>query len=1008
MRRMPTHPRARRCALFAPLLAAALASPSAAQTYPFRRYDVPEGLPNSRVNCVFQDSRGYLWFGTWEGLSRFDGVEFKNYGTKEGLPSFLVNAVAEDRKGRIWVATQGGGIARLIDEPAARRPREPDAPRTMFEPHKVGPTRESNVVVGLLVDSRGDLWCGCETGIYRATPGEGPDLAFERVTEGPISDSNQFACEDGRGGLWAGTQEGIVAVEGSRVVARYAPPEPQAGLRPLYALIPNPRGGALAVFARDVFEVEPSPEPGAAPAWRRVPISFSPFQEARRAFFASDGTLWIGTTSGLVRWRDGVQKTLTTDNGLPDTSVRCFCEDRDRDLWMGTWSSGATRLAGEAFTSYVLPEAMSDRNALNVFQAQDGSIYVSGKTGIARLQGNELALVPGSLDPEFAAVGARMLQDRRGDFWIGSAHGVFTCPGPDLDLRRRRRLTEAECPPQADVFGMFLEDPAGRISFGSLDGFVYLWDPARSPAPRFERIELQGFSPPRALHRDAAGQLWLAPYVGLARLAGDQVVPVEPSEGLPDLQTRCFFEDRRGRLWIGTRFQGVSVTDEPAAARPRFRGYSTRTGLASDAVWAIAEDEAGRMYFGTSRGIERLEVDTGRVAHLTSFDGLAGDIVNALIEDRDGNIWAATSGGLSRFDPRAETRPASPPPVFISRITVAGDELPISETGEKVAPTTTLAASRDNVRIEFVGLSFRDERDLAYQYELEGADPDWSAPSPQRSVQYAHLAPGGYRFLVRAVQASGVVSVEPASFAFRILRPAWQSPWFLAAALAAAGAIAYGLHRSRVRRILALEGIRTQIATDIHDDMGSGLTQIAILTEVAKRDSPPAAQGHLDEVGRLARAMRDSMSDIVWAVDPRRDRFADLVHRMRQAAFNLLGAEGLQVEFRAPEDGAIEDVGLAPDRRRHLLLVLKESLSNVARHARASRVEVEIRLASGKLFLSIVDDGRGFDPGAASAGHGLSSLRGRAAKLSGTIRIQSAPGSGTRIELDVPLGGRPA
>ena len=995
MQRMPTHPRARRRALLALLLAAALSAVSRAQTYPFRRYDVPEGLPNSRVNCVFQDSRGYLWFGTWEGLSRFDGVEFKNYSTKEGLPSFLVNAVAEDAHGSIWVATQGGGVARLVDDPTARSNRPPGSPRSMFEVHRIEASRESNVVVGIRVDGRGNLWCGCETGIYRASIDQGPKLSFERITEGPVSDSNQFAVEDDRGRLWAGTQDGIVVIEGSKVVALTKPPEPQSDLKPLYALIPNPRGGFLAVYARDVFEISP----GTAADWRRLPISFSPLQEARRGFFSADGTLWVGTTSGLVRWREGAQTTLTTENGLPDTSVRCFCEDKDHDLWMGTWSSGVAKLASEAFLNFVLPDAMPDRNALYVFQAKDGSIYFTGKNGVARLRGTQLELVPGSLDPEFAAISARILQDRRGDFWIGSDHGIHFCPGPDLDLRRFRRVADAE------VFGMFLEDPNGHIRFGSLDGYLYDVDPASIPTPKFERIPIRGptgLEAPRALFVDAAGQLWLAPYVGLARLVAGRLEEMQPTEGLPDLQARCFFQDRRGRLWIGTRFQGVSVTDEPAAARPRFRNYSTRNGLASDAVWGIAEDDAGRMYFGTSRGVERLDLGGKSVAHLTSFDGLAGDIVNHLMKDRDGNIWAATSGGLSRFDPRAEPAPPAPPPVYLSRIAVAGEDLPIPETGAIVAPEATLPASKDNVLIEFVGLSFRDERDIAYQYRLEGVDPDWSPPSTQRSVNYAHLAPGIYRFLVRGVHASGAASTVPASFAFRVLHPTWQQPWFLAILAALAAGIAYLLHRARLKRILALEAIRTQIATDIHDDMGSGLAQIAILTEVVKREAPRAAAEHLDEVLRLARTMRDSMSDIVWAVDPRRDRVADLVQRMRQAAFNLLGAEGMQVEFRAPEELAIEGVGLAPDRRRHLLLVLKESLSNVARHARASRVEIEIRIEHGTLFLSIRDDGRGFDPSVPAPGHGLSSLRRRAEKLSGTIRIESAPGSGTRIEVEIP------
>lgn len=984
--------------LLAVLVGATLASGLRAQTLPFRRYDVEEGLANSRVNSVFQDSRGYLWFATWEGLSRFDGAEFRNYGTREGLPTFLVNSVAEDPKGRIWVATQGGGVARLLD-PAERLPERTGR---VFEAHRVGPEREANIVLGILFDASGNLWCGCESGIYRAPVGSTP-LAFEKIHEDAAVDSKQFGCVDDRGRVWLSTTNGIVEFEGSKVVARHTPPAADAA--PPIALLRTPGKGILAVYTKEVFELERADGDGAECRWRRLPIAFAPYQEARCAAYASKDTLWLGTTVGLLRWRDGAETAIASENGLPDVAIRSVLEDRDANLWLATWSSGVARLAGEAFLSFVSLETMPDRDTLHVIEAADGTIYATGRKGFVRVEASGLKTVEGSTDPKFRSVGARLAQDGRGDFWVGTPEGVYRFRGPTLDMREGTLLDQADGVSRSDVFGSIYEDRRGRIWFASTDGYLYGWDPSKHAEPGFERTllpEAARAQPPRALFLDAAEQLWLGPYVGVLRRIGGTIQPLEPCEGLEDLQTRCFFEDRRGRLWIGTRFRGVSVTDEPTAARPRFRNYSTASGLASDAVWSIAEDDEGRIYLATSRGVERLDVDRGTVRHFTSFDGLAGDIVNRLLKDRQGYIWAATSGGLSRFDPRAESGPGALPPIYISRARIAGEDLPLSETGETAVPEVSLSASKDNVLIEFVAPCFRDERDLAYQYRLEGVDAEWSPPSPHRSVNYAHLAAGGYRFAVRAVLPAGGVSARSATFAFRIARPAWQQPWFVALLALAAGGIAYALHRSRVRRILALESVRTQIATDIHDDMGSGLSQIAILAEVAKREPGAPAETHMEEVARLARALRDSMSDIVWAVDPRRDRFSDLVQRMRQAAFNLLEAEGMRVEFRAPTDAALEDLDLAPDRRRHLLLVLKESLSNVARHAHASEVEIDIRFSAGALRLSIRDDGRGFDLEAPTSGHGLASLRARAEKLGGTIRIDSRPGGGTRIELEVP------
>jgi signal transduction histidine kinase len=159
----------------------------------------------------------------------------------------------------------------------------------------------------------------------------------------------------------------------------------------------------------------------------------------------------------------------------------------------------------------------------------------------------------------------------------------------------------------------------------------------------------------------------------------------------------------------------------------------------------------------------------------------------------------------------------------------------------------------------------------------------------------------------------------------------------------------------------------------------------------------------MTETASLARGLRESMSDIVWAVDPRRDRLADLVQRMRQSAYNALEADGLVVEFHAPTDGEIERIGLTPDRRRQLLLVFKEAITNTARHAHASRVRIDLALSEGELQLTIRDDGRGFDPSLRRTGHGLASLSRRATELGGRLSIDSAPGRGTTIELRAPL-----
>jgi signal transduction histidine kinase len=221
----------------------------------------------------------------------------------------------------------------------------------------------------------------------------------------------------------------------------------------------------------------------------------------------------------------------------------------------------------------------------------------------------------------------------------------------------------------------------------------------------------------------------------------------------------------------------------------------------------------------------------------------------------------------------------------------------------------------------------------------------------------------------------------------------------------ALGGGAYGLHAVRVRRLIGLERIRRQIATDLHDDVGSGLVQIAVMSEVAKRHAGLEAGGVLDEVAELARALRDSMSDIVWSVDPRRDRLSDLVRRLRQVTFGLFEAGKVDVSFDAPADEVLGRIELSPDRRRHLFLAAKEALTNAAKHAAAKRVGVDVQIARSRLRLQVVDDGCGFDVTAPTDGQGVASLRRRAEALGGRLEVKSAPGRGTTLRLDVPLRG---
>ena len=346
---------------------------------------------------------------------------------------------------------------------------------------------------------------------------------------------------------------------------------------------------------------------------------------------------------------------------------------------------------------------------------------------------------------------------------------------------------------------------------------------------------------------------------------------------------------------------------------------------------------------------------------------------------------------------------------MIGGLRVAGESRLTSDLGEIEIPRFELESTQNQLQIDFFGLGEGPGNELRYQYQLEGADRDWNEPTNQRSVNYASLSPGRYRFVVRAVATDGGIGENPATVAFTILPPIWQRTWFLTLAAIVMTAGAYLLYRTRVAQLLAVERVRMRIAADLHDDVGGSLSRIAIQSEVAGREA--AALGEqparrLLDIADGARGVVDALGDVVWSVDPRRDDLASVCRRIRAYADDLLAGSGTR--WTCALSPNLESVKLDPQARRHLFLLLKEAVTNVARHASARSASMEFTLTNREFRAELRDDGRGFDPTVPECGdqsdrHGITSMRRRAERLGGRLTIQSSHGIGTTVSLQMPL-----
>jgi signal transduction histidine kinase len=366
------------------------------------------------------------------------------------------------------------------------------------------------------------------------------------------------------------------------------------------------------------------------------------------------------------------------------------------------------------------------------------------------------------------------------------------------------------------------------------------------------------------------------------------------------------------------------------------------------------------------------------------------EVWSALASSR-GDIWFGTIAGVSRLD-ATRVRPRPPTArALITSVHVNGVARHVSELGDHEVPELTLAPSERGLASGF-SLSRTRGRAPAVPIPSRGRR-DRLEPAEQGAYrELSRLAPGRYRFQVRAVTSAGLAGVTPATLAFVIQRPVWQQSWFSASVVLGLTLVLFAAHRYRVARLLETERVRTRIASDLHDDIGSSLSQIAILCEVARTSAGTDVRvaAPLGRIATLSRESVDAMSDIVWAIDPHRDTPTHLAQRMRRLTSDVLSACGIEVRFEMFD---ASQPRLGADVRREVFLIFKEALHNITRHAHAARVEIVLSIARHHLELIVQDDGCGFDAASTRDGQGLRSMARRAEGLGGTLAVTSSPGT---------------
>src|SRR5215813_1982220 len=1047
----PTH---RSAVLGFPLLILWAFQGAQAERLPIKIYTTADGLPNNNINKIVRDSRGFLWFCTVEGLSLFDGHTFVNFGVDDGLPRANVNDILETKDGEYWVATTGG-LCRFRPikfgenqvDPASGRAMSSRNAKQLFElvvsPDDDNRARAATV---LLQSHDGTVWCGTYKGLFQIQR-NGDNVALARVDIALNGDQGSLITallEDRRGVMWIGTAKDLQRRLPDGTVTRFGREFgfPDDNIHDLL----EDRNGKLWVATRFGGLLELSINSSQDPHIDHIFDATNGLSTnwVFDLYESSDGRLFAGTNAGLAEFssdpkmRDAPIHLYTKRNGLSYHEIANLNEDRNGDLWLGT-ANGAMKLAHEGFATFDEQDGLY--SSLFLFQSVKGELYYFGyivndpqrfaiaartisanlqyRAAIGHFDGRGFSWLLPQIGNDCCSWSTKrfMLQDHLGEWWVGTLEGVYVFPSVSTfsqlgSVQPIAHYTTLDGLGERVVFCLH-EDASGDvwISTISRDGStasLARWERANNKlrnVANTDGLPLLKDLLAQAFQEDRAGNLWIGfNQNGIGRYKNGHFNLLGTNDGLPAGPINDLMVDSEGRLWIATARGGLSVIEQPNDDHPAVINYNTSKGLSSNQVNAITQDLNGRIYAATGRGVDQLTPITGRIKHFTTADGLAsGEIFDAFC-DRSGMLWFATSQGISRFSPQ-QTAPGVPPPIFIRGLRIGGEKEVISPLGETSVDLSDIGPGNNQLQIDLIGVSFAPGETIEYQYKLEGTSTDWSAPVEQPTINFASLASGHYRLLVRAIDSDGVSSLSPAIITFTVLRPIWQRWWFVALFAAAFSLIAYWIYRSRVSRLLAVERVRTRIATDLHDDIGANLTKIAILSEVARQQlgNGDAEQDRpLSSIARISRESVASMSDIVWAINPQRDHLRDLVGRMRQHAEEA--CLGREIVLSFDEDESQEDPELGVGLRRDFYLIFKEAVNNAVRHSNCTHLWVTLSLIKSQLVLEVRDDGGGFQPDVTHEGNGLFNIRRRAEKLNGQLSIKSSTEQGTTIKFSLPFG----
>jgi ligand-binding sensor domain-containing protein/signal transduction histidine kinase len=981
--------------------------------FSLRTWSKADGLPGGSVTVILQTQDGYLWVGTAAGLVRFDGIKFTEVDLRKNHRDrpVAITAMCEDAAGGLWIGTEDRGIFCRQDG--------------QLQHYGSRDGLLDDNVTSLTLDSASHLWIGTRRGANRR---DGSRFAAFTTADGLPDNSVSSVHAARSGSVLITTAGGLCRFVDGRI-SRFQFPtirgqERQEDFLDAYEDRQGNLWGFCATYACSLAE-----------GGKR--INYFPGEKSAQTRIWSlwegrGGRLWIAASGRGVFCFDGTKfQPVTPNEGRWPLDVRTLCEDHEGNLWLGISDGGLAQLRPQRVALRTGAQGLPAGAATCLMADELGRLYVGMDSGGL-----------------FVSSGDRFEKVNDDTKWLGQNLVASACARPDGSLwvgtmgsglyhiKNGQTVIYSEANGLSDDCVLAVcADAQGTVWAGTRAGALHQFKDGKVSA--FTSLDGLSGGPITALLPARTGGLWVGSGNG-AIIRGDMqfhnvtVSKLDPRLGGKPILGLC--EGSRG-LWIGSSGGGLGCL-----VGNRCLVWDTRDGLMDDAVSGVIEDADANLWLVLPQGLCRVASNS-----VASALAGSGSLKPKLLFETDlgperalnigwpravraseGRLWFATARGLVGVDTHGWEAEKPAPQVHLEAVYVNHDLAPYASAKQSrdstaLATPVKFPAGLDSLEFQVTALSFEAPEKIRFRHKLAGFEADWVETGPERRVSYGRLSSGPYAFHVTACNAEGVWNEQGVSLAFAIPTPLWRAPWALAlyslAALSvAAGTVRLISHR-RLRRHLAkleqqqaVERERLRIARNMHDEIGSKLTKISFLTELLKVESrqtgPPA-----DKVDSIAATSRDllwALDEMVWAVNPHNDTLEHLGTYLSQHAREYFHDTPVECDLRVQSE--LPPLEVSAEFRHNVFLAFQESLSNVLKHARATRVEVQIQFTRGSLHIHIRDNGLGFAPvasngeAAGSGRNGLTNMRQHLADVGGRCVVQSQPGHGSSVELTVALG----